>query len=400
MLIVALYGAFYAATDGVLVALVLPFVPDDRKTTGLALLQTGQAVAYLLSSVLFGLLWTYVSVQVACLAAAGAAAVLLPCCALLLRPVREGAMRARIVIAVLASVLLVATAVVWAATRPETTVRSTLGVPAHTGVLVRDTSTGHLAWSGPMETAGRARPSARARTRPAAGRSAFPRPGRRVPLVSAGRVPESDQGVPDRRRPTRARVSADGRMVAWTVFVSGDSYLSSGFSTRTGVLDLQSGRVITTLEDFTIDGKKLPIDANFWGISFAGDDNTFYSTMATGDHLYLVRGDFAAGTLLIMDDGVECPSLSPDDRRLVYKKRLPDLTWQLWVYDLGIRRADPARRARQRGRPGRLAGRGDRGLRQDRENSGRGQRLVGARGRHRRSETDRRECRVPRRSLI
>ena len=64
---------------------------------------------------------------------------------------------------------------------------------------------------------------------------------------------------------------------------------------RTGVLDLQSGRVITTLEDFTIDGKKLPIDANFWGISFAGDDNTFYSTMATGDHLYLVRGDFAAG---------------------------------------------------------------------------------------------------------
>jgi hypothetical protein len=23
----------------------------------------------------------------------------------------------------------------------------------------------------------------------------------------------------------------------------------------------------------------------------------------------------------------------PDDRRLIYKKRLPDLTWQLWVYD-------------------------------------------------------------------
>ena len=36
-----------------------------------------------------------------------------------------------------------------------------------------------------------------------------------------------------------------------------------------------------------------------------------------------------------MDDGVECPSLSPDERRLVYKMRLPDSTWQLWVYDLG-----------------------------------------------------------------
>lgn len=89
VLIVTFYGAFYAATDGVLTALVLPFVPDDRKTTGLALLQTGQAVAYLVSSVLFGLVWTYASVQVACLAAAAAAAVLLPCCALLLRPVRE-----------------------------------------------------------------------------------------------------------------------------------------------------------------------------------------------------------------------------------------------------------------------------------------------------------------------
>jgi hypothetical protein len=73
----------------VLAALVLPYVPDDRKTTGLALLQTGQAVAYLISSVLFGVLWTYASVQVACLAAAATAAVLLPCCALLLRPLQE-----------------------------------------------------------------------------------------------------------------------------------------------------------------------------------------------------------------------------------------------------------------------------------------------------------------------
>ena len=43
------------------------------------------------------------------------------------------------------------------------------------------------------------------------------------------------------------------------------------------------------------------------------------------------------GTITVLDDGVECPSLSPDNTRLVYKKRLPDLTWQLWVYDLATK---------------------------------------------------------------
>lgn len=84
-LILALYGAFYAATDGVLVALAVPLVPEHLRTTGLALLQTGQALAYVVSSVVFGLLWQHVGVAVACLTAAGVAALLLPACALLLR---------------------------------------------------------------------------------------------------------------------------------------------------------------------------------------------------------------------------------------------------------------------------------------------------------------------------
>ena len=90
-LILALYGAFYAATDGVLSALAVPLIPEALRTTGLALLQTGQALAYFASSVLFGLLWQHAGVAVACLAAAGTAVLLLPVCALLLRqrePVR------------------------------------------------------------------------------------------------------------------------------------------------------------------------------------------------------------------------------------------------------------------------------------------------------------------------
>jgi MFS family permease len=54
-----LYGVFYAATDGVLMALAGPLLPAALRTTGLALIQTGQALAYLVSSVLFGLAWSW-----------------------------------------------------------------------------------------------------------------------------------------------------------------------------------------------------------------------------------------------------------------------------------------------------------------------------------------------------
>jgi MFS family permease len=55
--VLLLYGVFYAATDGVLMALAGPLLPAELRTTGLALIQTGQALAYLVSSVLFGLAW-------------------------------------------------------------------------------------------------------------------------------------------------------------------------------------------------------------------------------------------------------------------------------------------------------------------------------------------------------
>jgi len=89
LLILALYGAFYAATDGVLAALAVPLIPEPLRTTGLALLQTGQALAYVVSSVAFGLLWQHVGVVVACLSAAGVAALVLPVGAVLLGPRRR-----------------------------------------------------------------------------------------------------------------------------------------------------------------------------------------------------------------------------------------------------------------------------------------------------------------------
>ncbi|WP_410633624.1 MFS transporter [Amycolatopsis sp. cmx-4-83] len=75
-----LHGVFYAATDGVLMAAAGPLIPRDLRGTGMAVVQTGQAVARMVSSVLFGLAWTLwdlrpaVLVAGACLAAVALAA--------------------------------------------------------------------------------------------------------------------------------------------------------------------------------------------------------------------------------------------------------------------------------------------------------------------------------------
>ncbi|GAA3883698.1 MFS transporter [Saccharothrix violaceirubra] len=75
--VLALYGTFYATTDGVLMALAGPALPERLRTTGIALIQSGQALAYLGSSVLFGLAWKYFGPETATrLAAAGVATAL------------------------------------------------------------------------------------------------------------------------------------------------------------------------------------------------------------------------------------------------------------------------------------------------------------------------------------
>jgi hypothetical protein len=140
--------------------------------------------------------------------------------------------------------------------------------------------------------------------------------------------------------PSRARVSASGRMVAWTTFVGGDSYTSGGFSTRTGILDTRTGTLAMSLEEFAVTREGKPyqaIDVNFWGVTFTKDDNAFYATMSTAGKRYLVRGDFAARGVRTMTENVECPSLSPDGTRLAFKQAIggdPQRGWRLSVLDL------------------------------------------------------------------
>jgi hypothetical protein len=137
---------------------------------------------------------------------------------------------------------------------------------------------------------------------------------------------------------SRARVSPDGRYGATTGFVNGHSYAEQGaFSTQTTLIELASGKALADLEDFEVvrDGKRFDaIDHNFWGVTFARDSNRLYATLSTRGKTYLVEGDVAARRLRVLHDNVECPSLSPDETRVAYKKRIGRGTWRLHVLDL------------------------------------------------------------------
>ncbi|MFJ6566899.1 MFS transporter [Streptomyces sp. NPDC091292] len=56
--VLLLHGAFYAATDGVLMAAASDQVPARLRSSGLALVQTGQALARFVCSLTFGAAWT------------------------------------------------------------------------------------------------------------------------------------------------------------------------------------------------------------------------------------------------------------------------------------------------------------------------------------------------------
>jgi hypothetical protein len=146
--------------------------------------------------------------------------------------------------------------------------------------------------------------------------------------------------VPLTGPPSRARLSPDGRWAAVTVFEQGHSYADTGFSTRTTLLDTGNGKPVTDLEQFTVwrDGKRFrSVDFNFWGVTFARDSDRFFATLASGDVFYLVEGSVAAKEARVVLAGVECPSLSPDNTRIAFKKRVRRglaFEWQLWLLEL------------------------------------------------------------------
>ncbi len=95
ILALVLLGGYYAATDGVLMALAGAVLPPELRASGMALVTTGTSLARLLGSVLFGVLWTWRGVEVAVgLSTAGLAAAMV-LTAVSLRVLKEGSDGAR-----------------------------------------------------------------------------------------------------------------------------------------------------------------------------------------------------------------------------------------------------------------------------------------------------------------
>ncbi|MFD5247266.1 hypothetical protein ACFWIW_22180 [Amycolatopsis sp. NPDC058340] len=140
--------------------------------------------------------------------------------------------------------------------------------------------------------------------------------------------------------PSRGRVSPDGKLAYWTLFVNGDSYAETGFSTRAGIFNLTTGKLMKSIEEMglLLDGKPYySSDVNYWGITFAPDGKKFYATVGTKGKTYLVEADYEKLVARMIRENVECPSLSPDAKRIAFKKKVSaDLAapWRLAVLDL------------------------------------------------------------------
>ncbi|MFR9794843.1 MFS transporter [Streptomyces sp. MS06] len=89
--VLLLHGTFYAATDGVLMAAASRRVPAALRSSGLAVVQTGHALARFACSLAFGAAWTLWGDRTALLASTAALAVCAAWCTVSLRPARETA---------------------------------------------------------------------------------------------------------------------------------------------------------------------------------------------------------------------------------------------------------------------------------------------------------------------
>jgi MFS family permease len=71
VLYLAAFGTFYAATDGVVMALAGALLPEELRASGMGLLTAVVAASRLFGAILFGALWTFGGVDVAVLVFAG-----------------------------------------------------------------------------------------------------------------------------------------------------------------------------------------------------------------------------------------------------------------------------------------------------------------------------------------
>jgi len=134
--------------------------------------------------------------------------------------------------------------------------------------------------------------------------------------------------------PTHVRVAPDGRVAAITIVEENLIMTEApGFSTLTTIVDLHQGKVLVEdMAEFTVrlGGKRFQAaNANFSSVTFTRDGSQFYATLQTktqtsltDERTFLVKGILAFGEVEILRDDIENPSLSPDNTKIAFTKRV------------------------------------------------------------------------------
>lgn len=158
-------------------------------------------------------------------------------------------------------------------------------------------------------------------------------------LIDASLQPSLRFGV---NEPSRAAVSPDGGVVAWTGFSLGHSYLNAGeFATTTQLVSVERSVGVNLEEVFTTYRDGVVVDAferNYWGVTFV-DSDLFYATLGLGEETSIVEGRVSTSRIDIVFDNATCPEVSPDGDTIVAKERRGDF-FQLIAIDVvsGTRR--------------------------------------------------------------
>jgi MFS family permease len=84
-----LLGAYYACTDGVLMALASAFVPQHLRASGLSIVATANGVSRLLASVLFGAIWNWHGMEFALAVFSGGLAIAIVLATLTFKRLKE-----------------------------------------------------------------------------------------------------------------------------------------------------------------------------------------------------------------------------------------------------------------------------------------------------------------------
>lgn len=140
---------------------------------------------------------------------------------------------------------------------------------------------------------------------------------------------------------SRARIARDGRFAAGTAFTTGHSYMGVGgthFSTATFIASLGEPRDAQNIQNWAVSHQGKPItsvDLNLWGVTFdPANSDHFLVTVYFDGQPYLGEGNVSTKSIRVLRPGVECPSYSPDGKRIAYKSRTGPTRWSPAVMDL------------------------------------------------------------------